>query len=182
MTTEGSMMRISAEIAAGDLDYFRLGYLYHYYLPLTRKYTLFLSGDIGYADGLGDKPLPFFKGYYAGGPGSVRGYRPYSLGPQDPIGNALGGTRRLAGSAEILFPVPGAEQDKSLRLALFIDGGQVYGRDENVSLSALRYSGGIALAWGSPFGPLRLSFANPLNEREGVDRAQRLQLTIGTGF
>ena len=182
MTTEGSLRRISAELAGGDLEYFRLGYVHQYYLPLSRRYTLFLNGDVGIADGLGGKPLPFFKNYYAGGPGSVRGYRSYSLGPKDPEGNSLGGTRRISGSVELQFPVPGAEQDKSLRLALFIDGGQVYGRDEKVSLSELRYSAGIGLAWSSPFGPLRLSLANPLNERKGIDRAQRLQLNFGTGF
>ena len=182
MTTDGGLRRVSAELAGGDLQYFRLGYVHQFYFPLSRKYTLFLNADLGYADGVGSKPLPFFKNYYAGGPGSVRGYRAYSLGPQDPQGNALGGNLRIVGSAEILFPVPGAEQDKSLRLAAFIDGGQVYGRSEKVSLSELRFSAGLALSWSSPFGPLRISLGNPLNEKKGVDRAQRLQLTIGTSL
>ena len=182
MTTQGSVMRATTEFAGGDLQYYRLGYNQQYYHPLSRKLTLFLNGDLGVAGGLGGKPLPFFKNFYAGGPGSVRGYRAYSLGPQDPQGNSLGGNRRLVASAEILFPVPGADQDKTLRMAAFIDGGQVYGRDEKVSLSELRYSAGIALSWASPFGPLRISLANPLNEKKGVDRTQRLQLTIGTGF
>jgi outer membrane protein insertion porin family len=182
MTTEGSLKRVSAEVAAGDLEYFRLGYVHQFYLPLTSKYTLFFNGDLGYADGLGGKPLPFFKNYYAGGPGTVRGYRPYSLGPKDPDGNSLGGNRRMAGSVELLFPVPGAEQDKSLRLSLFLDGGQVYGEGQKISFSELRYSLGIGLSWISPFGPLRISFANPLNAVDGVDHAQRLQLNFGTGF
>jgi len=182
MTTAGTRMRVTTELAAGDLEYYRLEYNHQYYLPLSRTYTLFLNADIGFASGLGGKPLPFFKNYYAGGPGSVRGYRPYSLGPQDPVGNALGGTRRVVGNAEVLFPVPGAEQDKSLRLGVFIDAGQVYAHDDKVSLSELRYSAGIALSWASPFGPLRISLGNPLNEKKGFDRAQRLQLTIGTGF
>jgi hypothetical protein len=29
---------------------------------------------------------------------------------------------------------------------------------------------------------LRISFAEPLNAVDGVDRTQRLQLTFGTGF
>ena len=182
MTTQGSVMRATTEFAGGDLQYYRLGYNQQYYYPLSRNLTLFLSGDLGVAGGLGGKPLPFFKNFYAGGPGSVRGYRPYSLGPQDPQGNSLGGNRRLVASAEILFPVPGADQDKTLRMAAFIDGGQVYGRDEKVSLAELRFSAGLALSWASPFGPLRISLGNPLNEKKGVDRAQRLQLTIGTGI
>ena len=182
MTTEGSLRRITTEVASGDLSYYRLGYSQQYYQPLSTRYTLLLMGDIGYAQGLGDKPLPFFKNYYAGGPGSVRGYRPYSLGPKDPDGNSLGGDRRMAGSAEILFPVPGAEKDNSLRLGAFIDGGQVYASTEKLSFSELRFSAGIALSWLSPFGPLRISFAQPLNARDGIDRAQRLQLNFGTGI
>ena len=182
MTTQGSVMRATSEFAAGDLQFVRLGYNHQYYHPLSRKFTLFLNGDIGAAGGLGGQPLPFFKGYYAGGPGSVRGYRPYSLGPKDPAGNSLGGSRRLVGSTELLFPVPGAEQDKSLRLALFIDGGQVYGQTEKLSVSELRFAAGIGLSWISPFGPLRISFAVPLNAREGIDLAQRVQLTFGTGI
>jgi len=41
---------------------------------------------------------------------------------------------------------------------------------------------GLALAWASPLGPLRLSYAMPINEREGIDRVQRLQFKFGTSF
>ena len=182
LTTEGGLSRVSTEVGVGDLTYYRVGFVQQYYRPLSRTFTLFLNGDIGIAGGLQGNPLPFFKNYYAGGPGTVRGYGPLSLGPKDPIGNSLGGTRRLIGNAELLFPVPGAEQDNSLRLGTFIDAGQVYGEGQKVSLSELRLSAGIALSWNSPFGPLRISLAEPLNEVKGVDRVQRLQLTFGTGF
>ena len=93
----------------------------------------------------------------------------------------LGGTRRIVGSAEFLFPVPGAAQDKSLRLAVFLDGGQVFGASEKISLGELRYATGLALSWNSPFGPLRISMAQPVNAK-ATDRVQRLQFTFGTGF
>jgi outer membrane protein insertion porin family len=181
-TTEGTLTRVSTEVGVGDLTYYRVSFVQQYFYPLSRAYTLALNGDIGLAGGLQGNPLPFFKNYYAGGPGTVRGYEALSLGPRDPDGNALGGSRRLVGNAELLFPVPGAEQDRSLRLGVFIDGGQVFGENEKVSLSQLRFSAGIALSWASPFGPLRISLAEPLNEVQGVDRIQRLQLTFGTGF
>lgn len=178
---EGSLQKVTAELGAGDLEYYRLGYQHQFFRPLTRTFTMFLNGDIGYADGVGGKPLPFFKNYYAGGPGSVRGYNFSSLGVQDALGNVLGGTRRLVGQGELLFPVPGAGQDKSLRLAAFVDGGQVFAAGQSIDLGELRYSTGLALTWSSPFGPLRLSFAQPIN-RTATDRVQRLQFTFGTGF
>jgi outer membrane protein insertion porin family len=178
-TTSGSYVRASTELSGGDLQYYRLGYQHQWYRPLTRTTTLHLGGEIGYAGGYGDKPLPFFKNFFAGGPGTVRGYRSFSLGPQDENGNALGGNRKLVGTAEVLFPMPGAEQDRSLRLAGFVDGGQVYAN--KIELGELRYSAGLALFWSSPLGPLRLSWAKPLNAKSG-DRSQGLQFTFGTGF
>ena len=181
LTTEGTLMRASAEIAGGDLQFYRLGYEHRWFYPLGRDYVLQLGADLGYARGLSGKPLPFFKNYYAGGPGTVRGYRSFSLGPQDIAGNALGGNRKVAGIAELVFPVPGATQDKSLRLSAFLDGAQVYGENEKVDLSNLRYAAGIGLFWNSPFGPMRLSFANPLNRKAGDD-IQRVQFTLGSAF
>jgi outer membrane protein insertion porin family len=179
LTTAGTIQRASFELAGGDLQYFRLGYQHQWYRPLTRTYTLHLGVDLGYADGYGGKPLPFFKNYFAGGPGTVRGYRPFSLGPLDELGNATGGDRKITGTAEVLFPMPGAEQDRSLRLAAFVDAGQVY--VQKVDLGDLRYATGIALFWSSPMGPLRLSWAHALNAQPG-DRKQPLQFTFGTGF
>jgi len=178
-TTAGTFARASSEIAAGDLQYYRLIYQHQWYRPLTRTFTAHLGGEIGYADGWADKPLPFFKNYFAGGPGSVRGYRSFSLGPRDEVGNAVGGNRKFVGLAEVLFPMPGAEQDKSLRLATFIDGGQIY--SNKIDLGEFRYAAGIGLFWSSPLGPLRLSWAHPLNARS-EDRKQQLQFTFGTGF
>jgi outer membrane protein insertion porin family len=57
----------------------------------------------------------------------------------------------------------------------------VYGQEEKLDLGELRASTGIGLSWLSPFGPLKISFAIPLNARAG-DQEQRIQFTFGTGF
>ena len=181
-TTRGLVTRSSLELAGGDLQYYKINAFYQWFYPMSRTLTLMLATDLGYAGGFGNKEVPFFKNYYAGGPGSVRGYRPYSLGPQDISGNVLGGTRKVVGSGEIQFPVPGAAQDKSLRLAAFVDAGQIYGAHEKVSLGELRFATGLALSWISPFGPLKLSIAYPINKKEGFDRTQALQFTFGNTF
>ncbi len=178
-TNAGTYSRASVEVASGDLQFYRLGFQQQWYTPLSRNTTVHLGGEINYAAGYGDTPLPFFKAYFAGGPGSVRGYRSFSLGPRDDLNNALGGDRKITGTAELLFPMPGAEQDRSLRLALFIDGGQVY--SSSIKLDEVRYAAGLALFWSSPMGPLRLSWARPLNDRSG-DQLQPVQFTFGTGF
>lgn len=179
VTTAGSLMRLSGEFAQGDLEYYRLRYQHQYYRPITRRTTLLLGGELGYAGGIGGLPLPFFKNFYAGGPDSVRGYRPFSLGPKDELGNATGGNRSITASAQVLFPMPGAAQDPSLRLSWFVDGGNVF--IDRYELSEMRFATGLALFWSSPMGPLKLSFAQPLNA-QSTDKVQRLQFTFGTGF
>ncbi|MBI5921214.1 MAG: outer membrane protein assembly factor BamA [Betaproteobacteria bacterium] len=185
--TKGASDRLFGEIGlpGGSLHYYRLTYQHQHFIPLpmfSKKFTLMLNGELGYADGYGAKPLPFFKNFYAGGIGSVRGYDISSLGPQDPAtGYSLGGNRRAIGNAELLFPLPGTGQDKSLRLGFFVDGGQVWSKQQQISMGDVRYSAGFSLSWSSPMGPLKFSIASPLNDKPG-DRIQRLQFQLGTMF
>jgi outer membrane protein insertion porin family len=180
-TRRGTHQRLGVEFAGGDLNYYRLSYTHGFYTPVGRDLAILLRTELGHAAGVGGKPLPFFKAYYAGGPESVRGYQPFSLGPKDVFGNSIGGATKITGGAELLFPVPGADRDQSLRLSGFLDLGQVYGQEEKLDLGELRASTGIGLSWLSPFGPLKISFAIPLNARVG-DQEQRIQFTFGTGF
>jgi outer membrane protein insertion porin family len=177
----GSVVRLGSELANGDLQYYKLSYVHSWYYPVSQNVTSLLRADLGYAAGLGGQPLPFFKAYFAGGPDTVRGYRPFSLGPRDIIGNTIGGNRRLIVGSELLFPVPGADKEQSLRLSAFIDGGQVYAEGAKVDLHEMRYAAGIGLSWLSPFGPLKISFSVPLNDKPG-DQLQSVQFTFGTGF
>ena len=56
-----------------------------------------------------------------------------------------------------------------------VERGAVYYQD------VFRYSAGVGIAWNSPIGPLKFSYAIPLNAREG-DRQQRFQFQAGTAF
>jgi outer membrane protein insertion porin family len=180
---KGHVARIGGELAlGGTLRYYRTNFQYQRYIPIGREYTLMLNGELGMADGLGARPLPFYKYYYTGGVGSVRGYQAGSLGRIDEItGDRLGGDRRVLANAEFLFPMPGGGQDKSLRLGVFFDAGQVYYPGDKMALGDLRYSTGLSLAWASPLGPLKFSLAQPLNSKSS-DKTQRLQFQMGTLF
>jgi len=179
--TRGLYQRAFAEWALPvlDLRYYRLTYQHQRFFPVTNRFTLAFNADLGYGDSYGDKPYPVFKNFYAGGIGSVRGYEAASLGPRDEFGTPLGGTRRFNFSIEGLTPLPGG--DRTLRMLAFIDGGQVWGADEKVTFSTLRFSTGLGVAWVSPLGPMKFSYAYPFNSKEG-DRLQRFQFQIGTGF
>ena len=181
--TKGRVERANLELGtpAGDLEYWKYSYTHQYFYPFSRTLTLVMSGELDSADGYDGKPLPFFKNFYSGGIGSVRGYRTSSLGPREADQSHSGGNRKVNGSIELLFPMPGATLDRSMRLGAFVDGGQVYGLNERLDLSQLRASAGMSFAWNSPVGPMKFSFARPLNERPGDD-LQRFQFTLGQVF
>jgi outer membrane protein insertion porin family len=183
---KGYVARIGGEAGLGStLRYYRTNLQYQHYFPIGRDYTLMLNGEYGLADGFGGKPLPFYKYYYGGGVGSVRGYKAGSLGPiADDVTNTeerLGGDRRLIANAEFLFPMPGGGLDKSFRLGAFVDAGWVWGVGEKMNVGDMRYSVGLSLAWTSPLGPLKFSLAQPLNQKDS-DKVQRLQFQMGTVF
>lgn len=177
----GSFQRAFVEAGTPllDLQYYRLTYQYQQYFPVASFLTLAANGEAGLGGGYRGKPYPVFKNFYVGGIGSVRGYEAGTLGPTDVFGNSLGGTRRLNASLEALAPLPGG--DRTLRLLAFVDGGYVWGEDDQVRLRDMRFSTGLGIAWISPLGPLKFSYAYPINSQPG-DRLQRFQFQIGTGF
>ena len=184
VTTQGVLRRAVLELSlpGSTATYARATYQHQHFFPLDRKLTLALNGEFGLATSYGNKELPFFKNFYAGGIGSVRGFDSNSLGPRDTATNeAIGGNKRLIGNAELLFPVPGMGRDNSMRMSGFIDAGNVWGYDSKFSLGSMRYSAGLALAWNSPMGPLKFSFANPFNKKT-EDKIQRLQFQMGSVF
>jgi len=186
-TNNGVLQKLSAEVSFPvlDLNYYKLDYKQAWYKNVYKDFTFMLNGEIGYADSYGNKNYPFFKNYFLGGVNSVRGYDNGSLGPhdKDTSGNdfALGGTKRLLGNAELFLPVPGLKDSKQFRLSAFIDGGNVWGSDSSYNLSDLRYSTGLGISWLSPFGPLKLIYAKPLNS-ESTDNTQSIQFQLGSQF
>ncbi|QYF92899.1 outer membrane protein assembly factor BamA [Massilia sp. PAMC28688] len=177
----GRFQRANLEVDLfGDTKYYRAVYEQQWYKPLTRSITLALRGEADYGRGLRGSDFPIFKNFYAGGIGSVRGYESSSLGVVDARNDALGGASRVIGNVELQMPFTSGP-DKSLRWFGFIDGGQVFQEGQRWRASELRFSSGLGLSWISPVGPLKLSYALPLNNKPG-DRLERFQFQMGTGF
>lgn len=178
--TSGSLHKVSGELGlpGGTLKYYKTAYQYQRYFPLTQTYTFMLNGEAGFGEGYGGKPLPFFRNFFAGGVNSVRGFKAFTIGPKDTNGDPRGGSRRLVGNAELLFPFPGLEKDRSVRMSAFVDGGMV---SDTYDAGEFRFSTGLGVLWVSPLGPLKVSVALPLTSEPG-DRKQPFQFTIGGVF
>ncbi|MDQ8021250.1 MAG: outer membrane protein assembly factor BamA [Moraxellaceae bacterium] len=188
--TTGLYQRVALDVAIppGETRYARANYQWQRFFALNPTFTLMLNTDLAYGKAYGGKAYPFFKNYYGGGIGSVRGFDDNSLGPR--VWNstnvryeAIGGTTRFLTGAELLFPFPGMrENSKSTRLSAFLDAGQVWDTDSTTESSGpLRFSTGLGLTWVSPLGPMKFSYGFPLNKREG-DEVRRFQFQIGQVF
>jgi outer membrane protein insertion porin family len=185
--TMGRVQKIGLEMTSpgSDLTYYRTNYQIQQYFPLSKTFTLLLNAEAGYANGYAGKALPFYKNFYAGGVGSVRGYKSSSLGPvvhdaTTNLDSRVGGNRRIVANAEVLWTLPGV--DKSFRMGWFFDAGQVYGTSTGIFPdTGLRYSTGLSAAWLSPVGPLKFSIGRPISKKEG-DQAEVFQFQMGTAF
>ncbi len=177
---------IEVGLPGADLKYYSLRLHGQHLMPFWGPLVLSTNVEYNYAAGYGGKTLPFFKNFYAGGVDSVRGFQQSSLGPRDINGEFLGGNQRFVSSVEVLFPMPGVKADKSVRLSVFLDAGNVfgtdqYGRKQKFYLEDLRTSVGFAVSWFSPVGPLKFSLAKPLKTQAG-DQPERFQFLLGRVF
>jgi outer membrane protein insertion porin family len=123
--------------------------------------------------GLGGE-LPLYERFFpggVGGQGDVRGYQLYSLGPEVLLLNQqgsplsienIGGSKELLLDGEITFPILSG---LGIRGVIFADAGQAYRLSDSVTLGSLQAAYGIGIRWRSPFGPLAIDIARPLNAR-----------------
>jgi len=197
--TKGSFQSLRAEVSVpgSDLQLFRLTYTHRRYIPLIKHFVLSLDADLGYGNGFGNtKDLPFFEHFFAGGPGSVRGWKENTLGPRETTldEDPAGGNIKMVGSMQIFAPSPvEGEFAKTLRLGAFFDFGNVWTTSNpthsdqelvtprGFSLSDIRYSAGLSLTWLSPVGALSASIARPFNDK-AEDKTQMFQFSVGQTF
>ncbi|MGO3058490.1 outer membrane protein assembly factor BamA [Halomonas sp. AOP43-A1-21] len=207
MPTAGNYQRLSLETSApgSDAEYYKLRARAQQLFPINNDETwaLKFSGNLGYADTLGSNdPYPFYENFYSGGLGSVRGFTSNTLGQRTTPAveggrdRTMGGNVLVEGSAEVIFPMPFVENQRSVQPSIFFDAGNTFlsscydvleadqGRQQcssGVDLGDLRYSVGVGLAWLTPVGPLTFSIAEPLNDESGDD-TQFFQFSLGQTF
>jgi outer membrane protein insertion porin family len=181
--TTGRYSRVNAEWSvAGDVRYLRTNLQFQQFVPLWwPKFALGFNSELGIGQGQGGRPYPAFKNFYGGGLGSVRVFEQNSLGVIDPTGAYIGGAKKFNANLELYLPVPGTGNDKSLRIFLFGDAGNVWREGEKMTVDSLRSSVGAGLSWISPVGPLKMSYGTPMR-KQPTDRIQRFQFQIGTAF
>ncbi|MFW1754972.1 outer membrane protein assembly factor BamA [Acinetobacter wanghuae] len=205
--TSGMSHRVNAEIAlpGSDVEYQKITYDAQAYFPLGKDFVVRGYGKLGYGN-----DLPFYKNFYAGGFGSVRGFDNSTLGPKydsiyaeahglkDYDLEEVGGNTLVQFGTELVLPVPfKGDWARQVRPVLFAEGAQVFDTQCDVQYSAdarqyckdnngfdfsnMRYSVGAGFTWITMIGPLSLSYAYPLNDKPG-DETKNIQFEIGRTF
>lgn len=119
--------------------------------------------------------IPANRRFYAGGGGSVRGYSYQGVGPKNAAGSPTGGKSFFEASAELRINV----SDK-IGIVPFIDAGAV-SSGSAFNNARIRTGAGIGLRYATPFGPLRIDFAIPL-DRDPTDPKYGIYAGIGQAF
>lgn len=147
------------------------------YLDLLQdgRSVIALRGLVGQASGVGVFGLPPDQRFYAGGSGTVRGYRYQSIGPHFADNKPTGGTAIATGTVEFRQRILG-----NYGVAAFVDAGQV-SADGAPFTSSWRVGAGVGARYYTPIGPLRVDIAVPLNKQSGGDSFE-LYIGIGQAF
>lgn len=134
------------------------------YLGLGAEDRIVLAGKLAAGTligGGGVEQIPATQRFFAGGGGSVRGYGYQEISPYNENDEATGGRSYVTGSFEARIKIT-----DTIGIVPFIDVGTV---SDSIApdFSDIRAGAGAGIRYATPFGPLRLDFAVPLNRYDG---------------
>jgi len=134
--TSGMSHRVGLEVGlpGSDVEYQKVTYDAQAFMPLGNNFVLRGYGKLGFGN-----DLPFYKNFYAGGYGSVRGYENSTLGPKypsvifqetgknDPNPEEVGGNALVQFGTELAIPLPfKGDWTRQVRPVVFAEGAQVF--------------------------------------------------------
>ncbi len=153
----------------GNYIFAKFSYLNSIYFPLWRKGTLKLRGDFKYLVPFGktkSQGVPYSERFFLGGETTVRGYKPFMLGPlvelQNSAGQFVNTTTPLGGLSSALVSLEyNQELFRMLDAFVFVDAGSLnfsaltFGQARATAGGGLRFDLGnrtpIMIGWGRAF-------------------------------
>lgn len=202
LTTHGFRNEISGEIAGGplggDISDYKLNAKSSVFFPFFDKQILEIVGSVGVVAAFGrtlgsgpvvdEDPTPFvrlvkvndvplYDRYFLGGANTLRGFRYGQVGPKDIHGEAVGGNSSFNATAEYSVPVV-----ERVRVAVFIDIGEVEKDSYSFSAGDLKSDAGMGVRLNLPVGPLRLDYGYPLQTDSQSGKNGKIQFSVGYQF
>jgi outer membrane protein insertion porin family len=197
----GLTFQISQDFAGlgGNLKYLRTQGAFSYRRPvLWDEFVLTFSGNAGYINGYDGQHVRLNERFFRGGD-TFRGFQIAGVGPRELFAghnSALGAEAYAIGTIDLRLPdfLPA---DYGISASLFTDFGtaghiasqpglktcgQVGPRTPCiVDNMGLRASGGVAIGWKSPFGPVEIDLGVPYI-KQSYDKGEIIRFSAGTGL
>lgn len=176
--SKGALSAVSLDFAGlgGDSRFVKTTGSTAHFFPIWLNHIVSGRAEAAYGFGWSDEPLPIFERFYLGGPNTIRSFKFRRLSPQDESGLRIGGTSELLGNLEYIVPLP-----FELRVAGFLDIGNVYGFRTKFDPTNTREAAGAGLRWFSPFGPLRFDYGINLDRKKGEEFGA-FHFSVGSPF
>lgn len=187
-TTKGWLLRNSVAIGGlgGTEYYFRTTVDGVYFQTLIEDVVASIGGSAGMIVPYNNSTLRLNNRFFIGGD-TLRGFRVGGIGPRDAnTTDSLGGKYYYTGTAELSFPL-GLPKEIGILGKAFIDVGSLWGSaDDPSQVSVLdsqlmRVASGFGIQWISPFGPIRVDYAIPI-QKEVWDKTENFRFSFGTRF
>ncbi len=155
-----------------------------YYYSITEDFVASVSGRVGHMSALFGDDLRVNDRFFLGGT-SLRGFETSGVGPRDlTTDDALGGNIFYTTTLEISTPLRIID-DVDLRGRIFTDVGSLFSVDDEGSevadVQSPRAAAGIGFSYVSPFGPIRVDFAQAYL-KESFDKTEFFRFSFGTRF
>ncbi len=141
----------------------------------AQRFVLAGRAAAGSIVGASAEDIPADRRFYAGGGGSVRGYDYQGVGPKDPEGKPIGGRSYMELSGELRVQVT-----DTIGIVPFLDAGTV-SEGEFLEQARFKLGAGVGFRYLTPFGPLRIDAAVPLN-RDPHDPTFAIYAGVGQAF
>ncbi|HZX85756.1 MAG TPA: outer membrane protein assembly factor BamA [Reyranella sp.] len=190
-TTKGFLLRNTMAVAGliGTEQYYRTTADAVYYQSIFEDVVASIGGSVGGVfpyNGNG-AALRLNNLFFIGGD-TLRGFAVGGIGPRDSItADALGGTYFYSATTELSFPL-GLPKEIGIFGKAFVDVGSLWGlggpaQYSNTVLTSntMRISTGVGIQWVSPFGPIRIDYAIPL-QQDPWDKTENIRFSFGTRF
>jgi translocation and assembly module TamA len=148
------------------------------YYAIDEDARVILAGRLGLGS-IAGAPLdeiPASHRFFAGGGGSVRGYRYASLGPTGPFGFVVGGRSLLEASFEARIKIT-----ETIGIVPFVDAGGAFLSTFPDFQEKVFVAAGLGLRYYTAIGPIRLDVAVPLDRRPG-DKPVVIYVSVGQAF
>jgi len=189
LPSSGSRQSVTARLYGGplgcDADLYALEGYAAWYVPLPFQHVLALRLRAETIDAYGDSDeVPLSERLFIGGARTIRGFKYRDVGPKAYRADGSltwpkpsGGSSLGLASAEYSIPIV-----SKLRLAGFVDAGNVWYDPYDFELSEYAMGAGLGIRFDIPYFPIRLDYAWDLKKDDPATRTDRWSFSIGYGF